>query len=80
MIKSHVEIVQEPKQIIEAIVCDKCGKEIKFGGCGEHRFPTEEYITIKHTFGYFANRFADGEQIEVHLCENCMWELLSHNN
>lgn len=76
MIKTHIETVQEPKVMLDSIICNKCGKEIQFSGNLEYRFPTEEYITIKHTFGYFANQFLEGDGLEAHICENCMMDFV----
>lgn len=75
MLKTHTEEVVEVKEIIDEVVCNCCGENIKrVASCKDIMY---EYVTVQSNWGYFQNSFIDGEQHEIHLCEKCYCYLLS---
>jgi hypothetical protein len=51
------------------ILCNQCGKSCK-------KDMNMEYATVSATWGYDSNHH-DGEQYEIHLCEQCFDLLLA---
>ncbi len=68
------EYITETKitQIINKLVCDKCGQEEEIG-----KLDTEYVIEFSHTFGYGSEH--DFDKINFDLCEKCLFNLLSEN-
>ena len=64
MIKSHKEIYECKVDVIDMVLCDCCGKEIK-----TLKADCEDYLAIDKTWGYSSTK--DGERHEVHICESC---------
>ncbi len=68
MIESHKEKIEKEVEIIDCVVCNKCGK--KLDSC------TSEYITLDPEFGYFSEIFGDGDKHESHICEWCYLDFI----
>ena len=53
------------KQVPSKVICDRCGitKE-----------PYEEFIEVKHEYGYSSPK--DGDYIEFDICESCMEDVI----
>ena len=60
----------EPKAVVCAIVCDRCGKEVQREG-GDFELMT----SIGFEAGY-ASIFGDGNRVEIDLCEPCVRDTL----
>jgi hypothetical protein len=57
---------------VTAVVCDRCGQEMKKRGCdGEW----DERISIAFRGGYHSI-FGDGNAVELDLCQHCLKEVL----
>jgi hypothetical protein len=59
------------RQVLEKVVCDKCGRIIKMNDYIE----AEEVVTISFTGGY-GSVFGDGSSMEAHLCQHCVLDML----
>lgn len=58
------------KTIITKVICNRCGKEVKFEN---GMMIDDELHDISVQFGYYSNR--DGEYWNFHLCEDCLVEI-----
>ena len=72
MIKSKEVLIPEHITLeLEAIVCDNCKTEISVDDVME----IQEVHTIRFVGGY-SSVFGDGNQIECHLCQRCLYEMI----
>jgi hypothetical protein len=55
---------------VTKLVCDRCGHEGYIGESGS------EFLSRHDTGGYFSRH--DGSKIDIDLCEDCTFELLSN--
>jgi len=61
----------ELKKVIDAILCDCCGESCSI----TEPVIEHEYAELIATWGYFSDQ--DGQQFNIHLCENCFNDTLS---
>jgi hypothetical protein len=69
--------VLEPREILEEIVCDKCGSNMSTGS-GQN-YSGKYYISylglVAHLSCGYDSKLGDGNEIDFCLCENCLIEL-----
>lgn len=58
-------------EVIKAIVCNRCHKEIF-----PEVDPVSEMIHVRYTGGFNSTFPGDGKKLECDLCESCFQELL----
>lgn len=58
-------------QMIEKIICNKCGKEIPVNG----EIAQEDVLAVQKRWGYFSKR--DNEVHKFDLCEQCYDEMIA---
>ena len=61
--------VKKIEQVPVSVICDRCGRD---------KQPYEDFIEIRHEFGYGTDR--DGNYIEADICETCIIEVLKTSN
>ena len=59
-----------PQEVFDKFICDRCKKELT----NEDQFELQEICTINFTGGY-SSVFGDGYEIEIHLCQDCLFDL-----
>jgi len=75
MINKHTEQVTEEKEIIDSIVCNRCGKPVHTAKsrCGETMYvdyiPFNQCLMHRHRYSEFIEDFD--------LCEDCINEIVS---
>lgn len=80
MILTHSENVTIERDVVDDIICNKCGQKIKKGKDIDSQYPDyihEEVIEVKADFGYFSRIFHDGEKHKFHLCEKCYYDIVN---
>ena len=81
MIQKHTKEILKEVEIIDEIICNKCGQKIgRPMGNHQEDIPDSmwnEYIVFNNEFGFFSNIFSDGERHEFHLCEQCYANIIS---
>ena len=56
----------------DSIVCDVCKKEFPYTNS---EMETQEFTMIHYRGGY-GSIFGDGNEVELHMCQNCLKEKL----
>jgi hypothetical protein len=68
----RTETALQSVEVLQSVVCNKCGESCSNINPGGDRF---EFATLSTDWGYGSGR--DGEREESHLCEKCYAEVVS---
>jgi hypothetical protein len=60
---------QEPKDVPDRVVCNRCKAEACFHGADIFR--AGHFLPVSFDYGYASTHFGDGAKINFHLCEEC---------
>jgi len=71
MIKSHKETKTEEIEIIDDIICNKCGESLQHGNVPGF-YGLKEY----EIHGGWASIFGDGAVLKFSVCEKCLKEFI----
>ena len=58
-------------KVLDEIQCDVCKKLISVDDGA-----AQEVLRIKHEYGYFSTKFGDLNEIELDMCEDCVYDML----
>ena len=71
MLKTHTETVTEERQIVDALVCDICGREAELDDYVEY----QEFVRI-HFIGGYGSIFGDCVEHRCDMCQHCVKAVL----
>lgn len=75
MIKTKTQTITKTEEVIEDIICNKCGKTCLKTWDDES---TKDFygVKISYTAGYLSDYLVDNDSYEFHLCEECLAKLI----
>ena len=71
MLKTHIETTTEERQVVDALVCDRCGREAKPDDYVEY----QEFVRV-HFEGGYGSIFGDCVEHRCDLCQHCVKDVL----
>lgn len=72
MRKTRLELQTIEAEVVEDVLCNKCGKSCMCLAGMNY----EGLIEVTSHFGYGSLKFGDMTKIQFSLCENCLWEII----